>query len=287
MTDTSILIIVTAALSSGFLGSPHCLGMCGGIVTAFGLSMQTLSPARQRLLVLMYHLGRLLSYSTLGLVAAALGKTVLLGGTPESFPWTALGVVLILIGLGMLGVGLFSPLERLGAMVWRSFAPIRQKLFPLMTVPRALAAGLLWGLLPCGLVYGALLLAATSPTVSGGALAMFAFGLGTLPMLLLTAVFAQRMHTFLSRWHFRSINGVLLILAGVWLLSPLVLHGTNHHGQHSHNHAMQQKTGSDQTLPHHMNDSTHESMDKSMDPTMDMPEDHRLHTGMPQDSTHH
>ena len=107
--------LLVAALLMGFFGSPHCLGMCGGLVAAFGLSMKDVSPAKRRGLVLTYHIGRLLSYATLGLIAGLVGTTVLAPlMVGNSTPRILLGLVLVFVGMIMLGAPFLSKLERLG-----------------------------------------------------------------------------------------------------------------------------------------------------------------------------
>ncbi|HBL95963.1 MAG TPA: sulfite exporter TauE/SafE family protein, partial [Psychrobacter sp.] len=181
------MALLAAALLMGFFGSPHCLGMCGGLVTAFGLSMKDVSPTKRRALVATYHLGRLSSYALLGLLAGFIGTTVLeplMKG--NSLPRILLGAVLVFVGVTMLGAPFLNKLERFGMRFWQYLSPLRQKVFPLNTFPRALTAGLLWGFLPCGLVYGALLIAVVAHNPLSGAALMFVFGLGTVPMLVAT-----------------------------------------------------------------------------------------------------
>lgn len=262
--------LLLAALSAGFLGSPHCLGMCGGIVTAFGLSMQSCSPMQRRLLIASYHVGRLSSYALLGLVAGWIGTAILSPLAHTFWPRAVVAAVLVLLGLSMLGLPFLNHLERLGARLWRALAPLRQRLFPLHTVPRALAAGLLWGFLPCGLVYGALLLAMSAHSVSGGALLMLAFGIGTLPMLLLTAQTTHWLKQRLGDWKLRQINAIVLIIAGLWMLSPVLM---GQHGAHSqHNMSMTEKTPKQGTLA-----NTNPSMPEDHSQMHDMPMDHSMH----------
>lgn len=121
--------LLVAAFLMGFFGSPHCLGMCGGIVTAFGLSMKDTSPAKKRGLVATYHFGRLLSYALLGLIAGVIGTTVL---TPlmvgNNTPRILLGLVLAFVGLTMLGLPFLNKLERLGMHFWQALAPLRKSI---------------------------------------------------------------------------------------------------------------------------------------------------------------
>ncbi|MGM8898355.1 MULTISPECIES: sulfite exporter TauE/SafE family protein [unclassified Psychrobacter] len=224
--------LLVAALLMGFFGSPHCLGMCGGLVSAFGLSMKDVSPAKRRGLVATYHLGRLLSYSFLGLTAGVIGTTVLeplMKG--NSMPRILLGLVLVLVGITMLGAPFLTKLERFGMRFWQFLGPLRQKVFPLTTFPRALAAGLLWGFLPCGLVYGALLIAVVAHNPLGGAALMFVFGLGTVPMLVATHETVGWMRDKIGRFRLRQLNGVVMVLSGMAVMFvPIIM--ANMHGGH-------------------------------------------------------
>src|SRR5699024_5695312 len=116
--------LLLAAFAMGFFGSPHCLGMCGGLVTAFGLSMQEVSPLKKRGLIATYHFGRLVSYSILGVIAGIVCTTVLgplLIG--NSTPRILLGLVLVFIGLSMLGMPFLNKLEKVGMGVWKNLSP--------------------------------------------------------------------------------------------------------------------------------------------------------------------
>lgn len=252
--------LLLMALGMGFFGSPHCLGMCGGIVTAFGLSMQSLSASQKSLLIMTYHFGRLLSYALLGVIAGLIGTTVLqpiLVG--NSLPRLLIGGVLILVGLSILGLPLLTQLEKAGAKIWQSMSPIRQKIFPLNTVPKALIAGLLWGFLPCGLVYGALLMAVVGRDTLTGAMLMFAFGLGTLPMLLATQGTVVALQARIKLFRLRQANGIIMALSG---LAVIFLPMAMHHGSHSHHHEMPNAHSTQELTHEHsrMHDLNHHSM---------------------------
>ena len=232
---TTALLI--AALLMGFFGSPHCLGMCGGLVTAFGLSMKDVSPAKRRALVITYHLGRLTSYAFLGLIAGLIGTTVLeplMSG--NNTPRILLGLVLAFVGVTMLGAPFLTKLERFGMRFWQYLSPLRQKVFPLNTFPRALTAGLLWGFLPCGLVYGALLIAVVAHNPLSGAALMFVFGLGTMPMLVATHETVGWLRDKIGRFRLRQLNGAMMIVSGLAVVFvPIVM--SNMHSGHSGEHA--------------------------------------------------
>ena len=231
-----------AAFSMGLFGSPHCLGMCGGIVTAFGLSMQHVSDSKKNGLILTYHLGRLISYALLGLIASLVGVAIFQSIMSNSAPRIVLGAVLVLIGLAMLGLPLFNELEKFGMRFWQSLAPLRKKVFPIDSFGKALFAGLLWGFLPCGLVYGALMMAIAGNNIATGAALMFVFGLGTMPMLIATQKTVGMLQSSIKNFRLRQINGVIMILSGLAVIFiPMMMHHNHSHGSHnqgSHSHSM-------------------------------------------------
>lgn len=264
--------LLVAALLMGFFGSPHCLGMCGGLVTAFGLSMKDVSPTKRRALVVTYHIGRLTSYAFLGLIAGLIGTTVLAPFmTGNNLPRILLGLVLAFVGVTMLGAPFLSKLERFGMRFWQYLSPLRQKVFPLNTFPRALTAGLLWGFLPCGLVYGALLIAVVAHNPLSGAALMFVFGLGTVPMLVATHETVGWLRDKIGRFRLRQLNGAIMVISGLAVVFvPLAM--SNMHGGHGHmdHGAMMSDTDA---APHDMSQMNHDMM-PDMDHSMhDMGDD--------------
>lgn len=251
-----------AAFSMGLFGSPHCLGMCGGIVTAFGLSMQHVSDSKKNGLILTYHLGRLISYALLGLIASLVGVAIFQSIMSNSAPRIVLGAVLVLIGLAMLGLPLFNELEKFGMRFWQSLAPLRKKVFPIDSFGKALFAGLLWGFLPCGLVYGALMMAIAGNNIATGAALMFVFGLGTMPMLIATQKTVGMLQSSIKNFRLRQINGVIMMLSGLAVIFiPMMMHHNhnhnhNHgsHNQSSHSHAMNETS-----MNHDMSTMNHSS----------------------------
>lgn len=252
------MTLLAPALLMGFLGSPHCMGMCGGIVTAFGISIKDLSAQKKAVLIGSYHVGRLLSYMGLGLLATLFGQELLAPFlTDNALPRVVLGLALVFASLLMLGLPFLSRLEKLGLGLWNALASIRQKVLPMNSIPKALSAGLLWGLLPCGLVYGALVMAvsvsATSSVQGMGVLFMLAFGVGTLPMLVLTGGALSWLQSKVKAFNLRKFSGAIMLVSGLFvMLSPTVMHMMHgHHHGHAHHehHAMSQKE--DTALGHH------------------------------------
>lgn len=260
------IVLLVPALAMGFLGSPHCMGMCGGIVTAFGISMKNLSPKKRGVLIATYHAGRLMSYMALGLIATIFGETVLapfmIG---NALPRIILGLAILFAALLMLGVPFLNRLEKVGLGLWNRLAPVRQKVLPMDSLPKALGAGLLWGLLPCGLVYGALVMA-MSVVAAGhepimGVLFMLAFGIGTLPMLVMTGAALSWLQQKVKAFNLRRFSGVAMLLSGLFILgSPAMhlMHGHHHggHGHHSH-HTHEHGHEHSHEHSHQMSQDTH------------------------------
>lgn len=236
------MTLLLPALLMGLLGSPHCMGMCGGIVTAFGIAIKDLSPSKRAVLIGSYHVGRLGSYMLLGVLATLFGEHILAPLMGNAMPRVVLGLAIVFASLLMLGVPFLNRLEKLGMGLWQALAPIRQKVLPMDSVPKALMAGLLWGLLPCGLVYGALGVAVgISVTQTGGmgVLFMLVFGLGTLPALLLSGVALSWLQSKVKAFNLRQFSGAIMLVSGLFvMLSPVVMqHMHGGHGHHGHSHA--------------------------------------------------
>ena len=247
-----------AAFSMGLFGSPHCLGMCGGIVTAFGLSMQHVSDSKKNGLILTYHLGRLISYSLLGLIASLVGVAIFQSIMSNSAPRIVLGAVLVLIGLAMLGLPLFNELEKFGMRFWQSLAPLRKKVFPIDSFGKALFAGLLWGFLPCGLVYGALMMAIAGNNIATGAALMFVFGLGTMPMLIATQKTVGMLQSSIKNFRLRQINGVIMMLSGLAVIFiPMMMHHNHNHNHGSHNQGSHSHAMNETSMHHDMSTMNH------------------------------
>ncbi|MDO8415396.1 MAG: sulfite exporter TauE/SafE family protein [Agitococcus sp.] len=279
MTD---FLIIGTALAAGFFGSPHCLGMCGGIVSALSFALSSQTPQRRFMLQTLYHLGRLISYSFLGLLVGLLGQGLLAPLANSKWPYIATAVMMIAFGLYLTGWwrGL-DKLEALGGRLWQKMSPLRQRFMPINSPPRALIAGMLWGFLPCGLVYSALALALTSANAVTSSMAMLAFGLGTLPMMLLAGSTAGALKQKLQQHGWRTANGLLVIAFGVWTLLQAMMHSSGgHHNHASHQHPISPSTTttpSSNTVPEHHHV---EGMDMSNMPAQEM-------TTMPKHEHHH
>ena len=225
----SFWALPAAMLVTGFLSGVHCLGMCGGIVGAFGSAgggqAAVALPARSNPLwrelarQLAFNAGRIASYSVAGALAGALGSAgaALAGALSWQVALYVLAnLMLILVGLYLAGASAWlARFEALGAPLWRRLQPLAARLLPARTLPQSVAAGLVWGWIPCGLVYGALAVAVLAGSAERGALAMAAFGLGTLPNLLAAGLAAARLRRFAARRAVRVIAGGALLGFGV------------------------------------------------------------------------
>jgi uncharacterized protein len=220
-----------AALLLGLLGGVHCIGMCGGIVSA--ISIQPVipgCPASHWPLQLAYNMGRISSYVIAGALVGTLGS---IGFLFEDM-WQVqlslyLAAHLMLIALGLYLCGLPQGLrwaERAGQHIWRHVQPLTGRFLPVRSVAQAYPLGLLWGWLPCGMVYSILLTALLSGSTLRGAGLMLAFGLGTLPNLLLAGLLLRRFRSVIQSRYLRLASGLLILGFGVWgVLNPPSLGG--------------------------------------------------------------
>ena len=206
-----------AAFLIGLLGGVHCVGMCGGFVGA--LTMQTPRRRNAWSLHLAYSAGRISSYAAAGAMMGTIGGIGLIYN--QILPVQLLLYVLanlVLVNLGLHLAGLsnqLARLERLGAWLWRRVQPYGAKILPADTAAKAFALGTLWGWLPCGLVYSLLATALMSGGAGSGAAVMLAFGLGTLPNLLLAGMLFKRLRDFTSNRRVRLVAGALVAGFGV------------------------------------------------------------------------
>ena len=242
---TELWPIVSAALVTGLLGSAHCLGMCGGISGLFAVNASIRSIRQQIPLSIAYNTGRIATYAFLGIVVAMLGR-----GAVSSVPDLAApvrlasGALIILVGLQVaFGWRLLSLVENVGARLWRRVAPAAKGLVPVENLLQALGLGLIWGLLPCGLVYSVLLLAATTAAPVDGALVMLAFGFGTMPAMIATGVSASKLAQFMSGKCLGA--GLLVVLLGLATIAMPVMKFAGFQDQSGHDgHSMQMPEGS-------------------------------------------
>lgn len=238
---------IFTAFMLGLLSSAHCVGMCGGIMGALTMAVPPEARQRRFALLLTYNLGRVASYCFMGLLVGMFGQGfVELGGA---------GWLRILAGLLLIAMGLYLAnwwrglryLEAGGRYLWAYLQPLGKPLMPVNSLPKALLLGALWGWLPCGLVYSALVYAMSQGAAVNAALLMLAFGLGTLPAVLATGLAAQQFARLLQQRHIRWGFALLIIGFGMWTIWGGSQH--DHHG--SKNHSMHEVSTHDVEAHNH------------------------------------
>lgn len=221
--------LITAFLV-GLLGGVHCLGMCGGIVAALSLgvdkSLNERGGFRLWSLQAGYNLGRIASYTFMGAIVGGLGMMVAdVAGLQQVRVVLQYLAIAVMVALGLYLAGWWyglSRLEQAGSHIWKRIEPLGRKLIPVKTPTTALMLGLIWGWLPCGLVYSVLLWALTAGDPVNGALYMLAFGLGTLPNLLLMGGFATQLSRYSQNPLVRRTAGLLIIGLALFQLSQVM-----------------------------------------------------------------
>jgi uncharacterized protein len=225
----------------GLLGSVHCIGMCGGIVSALSvagdrkripisiagksgqafpvMAMSRIAVADDALRVLAYNTGRIASYATAGAIAGGVAQGVRTLAVMSSLQigayWFA-NLMLIALGLYLMDAwrGL-ARLESIGHVVWRRVQPLVRHFLPMDNPGKAFALGALWGWVPCGMVYSVLLTAMLSGSAASGALTMVAFGAGTLPVLLTVGMFGSQVQAWSRQRKVRIAAGLIVLGFGV------------------------------------------------------------------------
>ena len=194
--DALFAAMFVAGLASGV----HCVAMCGGIAAAF--DMKKVIPIKDEAVWprrIAFNLGRISTYSVAGAMAGTFGAAAYASGAlpAQQTLQVASSLMLVAVGIYLAGAGrILSRLEALGLPLWRRLQPLAARLLPARTSLQSYGAGIVWGWLPCAMVYAALIAAAASGSAMRGALGMAAFGLGTLPFLLAAGWLASRLRAW-------------------------------------------------------------------------------------------
>ncbi|ASJ76024.1 sulfite exporter TauE/SafE family protein [Granulosicoccus antarcticus] len=231
-------ISLLAVFLTGLLGGVHCAGMCGGIVSALGMMNQKPvsralnipvkveggktpeGPVRSAFsAVAAYNLGRILTYSLLGALAGGVGSVAWLMQSMLPIQQTAFflsNLLVVLMGLYVIGFKRIGAMaESWGKHLWQHIRPVATARLTGLGFVNSVLAGSLWGLVPCGMVYAALSAALVSGGWYQGALLMLAFGLGTLPNLMLLGLSGQWLGRISRNRWVRLLAGSLIILLGL------------------------------------------------------------------------
>lgn len=211
---TALVPLLFSAFFTGLAGSAHCIGMCGGISTTLGLHSKNPTHA------LVYHGGRLLSYTLLGVLLGII--LPLFGIHPAMANWgiwlrRLTSLLIALIGLQQfLNYNFWWLIEKYGQRLWKPLSPVLRQFMPVKTTSDAFILGTLWGLLPCGLIYGALSVAITTANPLISAVIMFCFGLGTLPAMLGIMLASKQVGQWLYHPILRRILGMIIVALAAW-----------------------------------------------------------------------
>ncbi len=273
-----------AAFAVGLFGGAHCLGMCGGIMAALSFAVPAEARVRRLIILLSYNVGRIGSYAAIGFLVGLLGQQFSDG--------LSMTVLRIIAGGLLIAMGLYladwwrglTYLERAGQGLWRHLQPFSKALMPVKTAWSAVALGAIWGWLPCGLIYTALVYAMAQGSAPEAAAVMLAFGLGTLPTVLAGGLLAERLKQILQARRWRTLMALCIIGFGVWTLTIALSHaghsGHSSHGQHQE-HSVDHSA-------HNHSPSAHSAIDES---NMDSHAGHKNPTDIPSDedmpATHH
>ena len=235
------IINLLIAFNLGLFSILHCLGMCGGIIGALTLATGNQTGRKTIHLYIIqfaYNFGRILSYTLAGAIAGVISQYFLISVSPgagHQLLRVLAGLILIIIGLNLTGViPKINILERLGYLVWKKIQPFSSHFLPVKNPGNALFIGMIWGWLPCALVYSVLLWALTTGDVLDGAAIMFVFGLGTLPGVLSAGIMSSSLVEIFRKKQSRILAGAVIITIGV--ISPFIPFDHTLHQQHQHLH---------------------------------------------------
>jgi len=216
--------IIISGIGLGLISSFHCMGMCGPLV--FALPLQHLPPSKRLLGATVYHLGRVLTYTLLGLFFGFVGKRFFVAGWQQSFS-IILGVLILLMLVSyVLNKNFIHSkwINKLSAQLQTFIIRNMQS----KSFSSLFAVGAANGLLPCGMVYFAVAGALATGSISGGSFFMTAFGLGTLPFMVLLSQFGYILNIAARNFMKKMVPfviagmGILLILRGLNLGIPYI-----------------------------------------------------------------
>lgn len=189
----------------GLLTSLHCVGMCGGIMLSQSLSKESTNKIEAIIPAVLYNLGRVVSYTILGGIIGALGSVFSLSITAKAAMQVFAGVFMIMMGFNMAGFKVFRKFQ---IRLPHSVCKVKNKSGSPFIV------GLLNGLMPCGPLQTMQLFALGTGSAVKGALAMFVFSIGTVPLMLTFGALSG----LLSKGYTKKIlkfSGVLIIVLGI------------------------------------------------------------------------
>lgn len=259
-------LVFLPLFTMGLVSSAHCIGMCGGIMGALTVAIPVGAAHKRWKILFAYNVGRIASYSVMGLL---LGIFVSLFSQ-----WGGGGFLRIIAGLLLIAMGLYladwwrgiTKLEVAGHYLWAYLQPLGKRLLPVDNLPKALMLGTVWGWLPCGLVYAALALAITQPSPWLSAGGMLAFGIGTLPAVLIAGVAAHQLTRILQKRNVRMGLAIVIIAYGLWTIFGNM---GDHSGHHPHSSEHQDHQDHQKMMDHSTMSHDHTTMQMDDEKTSD------------------
>lgn len=213
---------VFIAFFIGLFSSLHCVSMCGSIIGTLSFSLKPeirSNKPKMTAFIFSYNFGRVFSYILAGVIIGTVESILTFPlGVEHKHSFLQLISALIITGAGFYIAGWFPKfayIEKTGSYFWKAIEPYGRKLIPVASLKQAFLFGMVWGWIPCGLVYTALALAATTGNITISALTMLTFGLGTLPAVVGTGLVS----TFISRISnlriAKQVVGMLLVFVAI------------------------------------------------------------------------
>jgi len=209
----------------GLSSSLHCVSMCGSIIGTLSFSLKPevrANKSKMTSFILSYNFGRIFSYALAGLIVGLIESLLTLPlGEEHSHRYLQILSSLIITGAGFYIAGWFpnfAYIEKTGSRFWKFIEPYGRKLIPVSQLKHAFLFGMVWGWIPCGLVYTALALAATTGDITNSTLSMLAFGIGTLPAVLGTGMVSSFISRISSLHIAKQVIGILLVVIAITTL---------------------------------------------------------------------
>ncbi len=204
----------------GFLGSVHCIGMCGPIAIALPAGFS--SSLRLLLSRLTYNVGRVLTYCALGAISGLLGKSIAMAGFQRSLSITAGALIALGVLLPVVARRRLLPLDALPLVLDR-VKSLWGRLFAKRTIWSVFVIGILNGFLPCGFLYVGLAASAATGGVVSATAYMALFGLGTVPAMLATSFFGGFLTVRVKQYLLKLMPATALVVAVLLILRGLSL----------------------------------------------------------------
>ncbi len=207
--------MIALAFGLGFAGSLHCLGMCGPLVLGVASNIRS-GIVNRWIHGLLYHFSRVLTYGFMGIMFGLLGKVLAISGFQKTITITS-GIFLVVLFLFTIDLETLIFKSKKYQRVFRKFQQHLTRTFSSLAQRHPFVLGILNAILPCGLVYLALMGSLTTGSALTGMAFMVAFGLGTLPMML-SIHFGVSMIKWRPQGQYKKIFPLLHLVLGIFLI---------------------------------------------------------------------